>query len=82
MTKLRLRETRSLPNNAQRAGIWGKTPRHPLGIEGYSHAQICQGVSSKDEGFVYIVGELEHTDREEKGVLSPGRGIQNPEGLG
>lgn len=49
--------------------------------EGHSHAQIRQGISSEDEGFVHVVGELEHTAGEQRGLTHLGVPIPNPERL-
>ena len=38
----------------------------------HSHAQICQGISSKGEGFVHIMSKLEHTAKEQRGHTQPG----------
>lgn len=38
----------------------------------HSHAQIRQGIGSEDEGFVHVMGELEHTAREQRAFPQPG----------
>lgn len=38
----------------------------------HSHAQILQGISSENEGFVHVMGELEHTAREQGRLTQPG----------
>lgn len=47
-----------------------------MGVRGWggwhSRAQICQGIGSKDEGFEHIMGELEHTAREQRDLTQPG----------
>ena len=47
----------------------------------HSHAQVRQGISSEDEGFVHVMGELEHTAREQRGLAQRGVPIQDAERL-
>lgn len=71
----------ALTSHYQRAGIRIQVPEPgsqalmwELGVVGgwHSHAQILQGISSENEGFVHVMGELEHTAREQSGLTQPG----------
>lgn len=71
----------ALTSHYQRAGIRIQVPEPGSqalmwelgGVGGWhSHAQILQGISSENEGFVHVMGELEHTAREQSGLTQPG----------